>query len=332
MGNDGGRFIPRLSIKSDESVLTPPPTYSIPTRRELVKSAARNPTHSQVRDTQAQTRAYRWSTCQLSKKPLSSPIVSDSQGILYNKDSIIEWLLHGVDAFGDGEEVLDGRVKSLKDVVEVKFEQLEEDTKADSESAGRAKWVCSVSRKELGPGGKAAYLVPCGHAFEQSAVREIGGRENGCLVVVLRLDRGLWELIPVQCSAPYEDSDIIPINPDEPAEIERLKGRVKALAEKGLTHALKKLSDKKSKKRKADEAPTKSSKKTKEKESRLRNSAAAALTGKVMEDEKLKGEQRKLLMSDNIQTLFSKKEDGHKPGKNRDFMSRGYSLPAHMQR
>jgi len=110
-----------------------------------------------------------------------------------------------------------------------------------------------------------------------------------------------------------------------------LKERVKALAEKGLTHALKKLSDKKSKKRKADEASTKSSKKTK-KESNIRNPATAALTSKVMEDEKLKNEQRKLQMSDNIQTLFSKKEDGHKPGKNRDFMSRGYSLPAHMQR
>lgn len=136
----------------------------------------------------------------------------------------------------------------------------------------------------------------------------------------------------VQCSTPYEDTDIIPINPDEPAEIERLKERVRTLAEKGLTHALKKLSDKKAKKRKADDASTKSSKKAKEKESSIRNPAAAALTNKVMEDEKLKSEQRKLLMSDNIQTLFSKKEDEHKPGKNRDFMSRGYSLPAHMQR
>jgi len=139
-------------------------------------------------------------------------------------------------------------------------------------------------------------------------------------------------LTVVQCNTPYEDTDVIPINPDEPAEIERLKERVKALAEKGLTHALKKLSDKKSKKRKADEASTKSSKKAKEKESNIRNPATAALTSKVMKDEKLKNEQRKSQMSDNIQTLFSKKEDGHKPGKNKDFMSRGYSLPAHTQR
>jgi hypothetical protein len=150
MGNDGG---------------------SIPTRRELVKSAARNPTHSEVRSTQASTREYRWSTCPLSKKPLASPVVSDSAGFLYNKDSIIEWLLRGSEAFGDGEEVLQGRVKSLKDIVEVKFDE------ADT------RWVCPVSRKELGPGTKAVYIVPCGHALAESAVREVGKIENGCLVV-----------------------------------------------------------------------------------------------------------------------------------------------------
>jgi len=86
--------------------------------------------------------------------------------VLYNKDSIIEWLLKGVEAFGDGEEVLEGRIHSLKDVVEVKFEE------------GR---ICPVSRKELGPGTKAVYLVPCGHAFSESAVKEVGG--GGCLKV-----------------------------------------------------------------------------------------------------------------------------------------------------
>lgn len=156
---------------------------SIPTRRELVKNAARHPTHSQVRDSQAQTRQYLWSTCQLSRKPLSSPVVSDSLGRLYNKDSIIEWLLRGQEAFGDGDEILEGRVKSLRDVVEVNFESIEEDTKADSENARSERWVCSISRKELGPGVKAVYIVPCGHAFSESAVKEVGGSHQGCLVV-----------------------------------------------------------------------------------------------------------------------------------------------------
>lgn len=136
-----------------------------------------------MRDSQAQTRQYRWTTCQLSKRPLSSPVVSDCLGLLYNKDSIIEWLLRGLEAFGDGEEVLGGRVKSLRDVVPVRFESLLDDLKADSESARAERWVCPVSRKELGSGVKSVYIVPCGHAFAESAVREVGGSESGCLVV-----------------------------------------------------------------------------------------------------------------------------------------------------
>ncbi|KAF8545327.1 Rtf2 RING-finger-domain-containing protein [Trichophaea hybrida] len=294
MGNDGG---------------------SIPTRRELVKSAARHPTHSQVRDTQAQTRQYRWTTCQLSKTPLSSPIVSDSLGRLYNKDSVIEWLLRGQEAFGDGEEVLEGRVKSLRDVVEVKFESLQEDTKADSENARAEQWVCPVSRKELGAGVKSVYIVPCGHVFAESAVKEVGGKEQGCLM----------------CNKTYEQSDVIPINPED-SEIERLQERIKKLAENGLSHSLKKIPDKKSKKRKngasKDDGVEGSSKVQKTKESGIRNSAAAALTSRVMEDEKMKHQQRKLEMSDSVKSLFTKQGNGKKiDGRNTDFMSRGYSLP-----
>lgn len=152
-------------------------SYSIPTRRELVKSPTRRATHSQLRDSNAQTQEYHWSTCPLSKRPLASPIVSDSSGRLYNKDSILEWLLRGTEAFGDGEEVLEGRVKNLRDVVEVKFEVLE------GEGGKREKWVCPVSRKELGPGVRSVYLVPCGHAFSECAVKEVGGSNDVCLQV-----------------------------------------------------------------------------------------------------------------------------------------------------
>lgn len=151
---------------------------SIPTRRELVRSPTRRATHSQLRDSNNQTQEYHWSTCPLSKKPLTSPVVSDSSGKLYNKDSILEWLLRGTEAFGDGEEVLGGRVKSLKDIQEVKFEVLKEEGEKKAE-----RWICPVSRKELGPGVRSVYLVPCGHAFSESAVKEVGGSDSICLQV-----------------------------------------------------------------------------------------------------------------------------------------------------
>ena len=83
----------------------------------------------------------------------------------------------------DNEEVLEGRVRSLKDVVEIKFQSEEGE---GAEKSGRAspkgpKWVCPITNKALGPGVKAVYLVPCGHAFLESAIREVSG-EN-CLQV-----------------------------------------------------------------------------------------------------------------------------------------------------
>ncbi|TGZ83311.1 DUF602-domain-containing protein [Ascodesmis nigricans] len=281
MGNDGG---------------------SIPTRRELVKSPTRKPTHSQVRDTTAQNQEYRWTTCQLSKRPLVPPIVSDSAGLLYNKDSILEWLLRGTEVYGDGDEVLDGRVKSLKDVVEVKFDTLKEKTNGSPVHV----WVCSVSRKELGAGIRSVYLVPCGHAFSESAVKEIGG--SNCIT----------------CNEPFEESNIIVINPTEPKDIDALKERASKLAEDGLAHSLKSVSGKKNKKRKKDTESEPAKKK--QKESGIKNAAAASITAKVLSDEKLRNHQRKQEMNDNLKSLFSDRSQA--PGKNNDYMTRGYSLPA----
>ncbi|RPB07900.1 DUF602-domain-containing protein [Morchella conica CCBAS932] len=279
MGNDGG---------------------SIPTRRELVKSPTRRATHSQLRDSNAQTQEYHWSTCPLSKRPLASPVVSDSSGRLYNKDSILEWLLRGTEAFGDGEEVLDGRVKSLRDVLEIKFDISKED--------GQDKWVCPVSRKGLLAGVRAVYLVPCGHAFLESAIKEIKGNEGVCL----------------QCGTAYEADNVIPINPVLDEDAQSLRNRIKILSEKGLGHTLRKLSDGKSKKRK--KGFKESEKLPKKEETSIKNAATASLTSKVLEDEKMKNKRRKTEMSDNLRSLFSTKEQDDASGRN-DFMSRGYTIP-----
>lgn len=68
---------------------------------------------------------------------------------------------------------------SLKDVLEVKFEIVKEETEK------KEKWACPVSRKELGPGIRSVYLVPCGHAFSESAVKEVGENDGVCLQVCL---------------------------------------------------------------------------------------------------------------------------------------------------
>ena len=108
--------------------------------------------------------------------------------MLYNKDAILEFLLPAGDGTpgmskSDNEEVLEGRVRSLRDIVEVKFqvEEPEDRQKSGKASPRTLKWVCPITNKELGPGVKAVYIVPCGHAFLESAVKEMPGET--CLQV-----------------------------------------------------------------------------------------------------------------------------------------------------
>lgn len=174
MGNDGG---------------------SIPKRRELVKEAAKALTSAQLKEAQTEQQEYGWSTDPLTRKPLARPVVSDAAGMLYNKDSIIEYLLKDDEdvekiemrKIGGVKGTVDGgfaelgafgdRVKGLKDVVEIKFEPA---TEEDKEGRGE-KWVCPITGTRLGPGAKAVYIVPCGHAFAGSVVKEVA--ESVCLTV-----------------------------------------------------------------------------------------------------------------------------------------------------
>lgn len=164
MGNDGG---------------------SIPTRRELVKNSAKEPSTTQIKETQQEKLEHYWQHCALSQKPLSIPIVSDSTGNLYNKDAVLEKLLDGGQKSHE-ENVADsdrtsGAISSLRDVVEVQF-SVEEEEKGGQKSS-TLRLICPVSGKTLGPGVKAVYLVPCGHAFAESAIKEMPGDQ--CLEVHL---------------------------------------------------------------------------------------------------------------------------------------------------
>ena len=198
MGNDGG---------------------SIPTRRELVKEAARNPTASQMKESQQEQQEHCWKTDPISNEPLAQPVVSDSYGKLYNKDTVLEYLIEG-SRKADAERVTQGAVKTFKDVVEIKFE-------VDPEASAKAHhevWRCPVTGDRLGPGSKAVYLVPCGHAFSGTAIKEVSGEK--CL----------------SCETEYASNDIIPILPMIETDLARLSLRVKTLQEKGLSHSLKKAS------------------------------------------------------------------------------------------
>ncbi|KAE8453628.1 hypothetical protein EG329_009139 [Mollisiaceae sp. DMI_Dod_QoI] len=314
MGNDGG---------------------SIPTRRELVKNAARNPNTAELKATLLEAQTHAWSTCPLSNRPLAAPIVSDSGGTLYNKDAIIEYLLPQDSDVPDKEkdDILQGKVKGLRDVVEVKFTSVKE---------GREeKRICPITTKELGPHTKAVYLVPCGHAFSEVAIKEVKG--DAC----------------VECNEPYTEENIISILPVAKEEIDRLAKRAEKLKESGLTHSLKKAPGSKKRKKGTEaengterktttngEKPEAVSEKTKARlaengnsatQSRsgtstpvsngIKNAATASLTAKVLSEQEERNKRRKLAQNDNLNSLFSNKGYTAQSQKGGDFMTRGYSLP-----
>lgn len=316
---------------------------SIPKRRELVKEAARNPTTSQLKETQKEQLAHRWSTCPISHKPLTTPIVSDSGGNLYNKDAIIQYLLPDEASSLDkreAEKFLQGRIKSLKDVVEVHFE-------VDPDFTSGERWICPVTLKPLGPAVKSVYLVPCGHAFSLEATKEMKGGEQ-C----------------IQCGeANSSERDIVPILPMTEEERDILRKRSEALAAQGLTHSLKKVSGGKKRKvngavvgerpkatgqnqeKESTEKPAADAVKRETSHSRpstpqsniapapktsngIRNAATASLTAKILDEEEAK-KKRKMMTgeNENLKSLFTKNAADPKRG-NGDFMTRGFSIPA----
>ncbi|KAF2090320.1 DUF602-domain-containing protein [Saccharata proteae CBS 121410] len=308
MGNDGG---------------------SIPTRRELVKEAARNPTTAELKETQKEAEAHNWRIDPLSHKPLARPIVSDSLGRLFNKDSVLEFLLPSEESKEEAEKLLQGAVRSLKDVVEIKFELEAEDGKnAEGET-----WVCPITNKTLGPGSKAVYIVPCGHAFAGSVVKEVN--EDKCL----------------QCNESYAENDVIPIIPTSETDIARLQLRMQTLKEKGLTHSLKKAPGMGKKRKKAAAGDAKkpvikrngsaaskevphgsASGPTTPADGRIKNAATASLTAKVLAEQEERNKRRKMDTNENLKSLFSSRDQSQPHGKSSDFMVRGYTIPANAKR
>lgn len=300
------------------------PFSSIPTRRELVKEAARNPNNTEAKAKLLESQTHAWTYCPLSQRPLSKPIVSDCAGVLYNKDAIIGHLLPSDDSSPERktehEDVLQGRVKSIRDVVEVRFKEVKD------EVTKLVKAICPITSKELGPTTKSVYLVPCGHAYAELAVREVPSET--CL----------------ECNEPFLPRDAITILPVVEEDIQRMKERMVKLTELGLTHSLKKApGSKKSKKRKehaelenGEGNGDKAEKKQKAADSSrsgtatparaIKNASTASLTAKVLKEQEEINKRRKLGMNDNLNSLFSNGTGGSKTSGG-DFMTRGYSLP-----
>ncbi|PCH33128.1 DUF602-domain-containing protein [Wolfiporia cocos MD-104 SS10] len=194
MGNDGG---------------------SIPDRRDLVKSKPK----AEQADKANQTRA-RWFFCALSKRPLQEPIVSCALGKLYNKDSILEYLLDK-SAYGDGEEIC-SHIRSLKDVKTLTLTPNATKSSGSESNPDSARFVCPLNFKEMNGSQPFVYLLPCGCVFSYAGLKAVVGNASpgaseGKLEKGKEKAGGAGErqfsLCP-QCGAKYDRAtDIVTLNP-----------------------------------------------------------------------------------------------------------------------
>jgi hypothetical protein len=291
MGNDGG---------------------SIPDRRDLV----RNKPKAEQADKANQTRA-RWFFCALSKRPLQDPIVSCALGKLYNKDSVLEYLLDKL-VYGDGAKIC-GHIRSLKDVKTLKLtpNPAPLTPAGASAPAERPQFVCPLTLKEMNGTQPFIHLAPCGDVFSHAGIRTVAGpaaRDAEAGPAGRELD------VCPQCAAKFDwAEDVVALNPP-PDEEERMRG---AMERRRLAEP-----PKKSKKRKtvvdahaADaEAPAK---KRPWHASALRpstNPSIAASSRAVVSSLAAEEAKRKAGMSEAVKSLYSS-EDG--PRRKETFMTMG---------
>ncbi|KAH9947410.1 Rtf2 RING-finger-domain-containing protein [Amylocystis lapponica] len=281
MGNDGG---------------------SIPDRRDLVRSKPK----AEQADKANQVRA-RWFFCALSKRPLQEPIVSCALGKLYNKDSLLEYLLDR-SAYGDGEDIC-GHIRSLKDVKTLKLTH--NTTKApvsDSDSAPeRAHFVCPLNFKEMNGVQPFVYLASCGCVFSQAGLKAVSSSPKSEEVKTGGDESKHLDICP-QCATKYDRAeDIIILNPgpeDEEAmrtamEHRRAAEPSKPKGKKRKTRAEGADTDKPPLKKVARAVPT-------------TNPSIAAASRAVINSLAEEEAKRKAGMSDAIKSLYAPKDGKRK--------------------
>ncbi|KDN45481.1 DUF602-domain-containing protein [Tilletiaria anomala UBC 951] len=161
MGNDGG---------------------SIPKRDDLVKVKAALSTLPPSLLAKAL-----WTTCALSRRPFREPVVADALGHIFNKESVVQYLLTRSERGKESakvvaleEDIVAGHLRGLKDVVQLRLRrnpahQQEAASGADVTSLDSATYpfLCPLTGKELSGKYRCVYLRACGCAFVESGLRAI---------------------------------------------------------------------------------------------------------------------------------------------------------------
>ena len=156
---------------------------SIPRRIEMVKTKAKTGTlyDSEILKTQ-------WTCCYISKKPLEKPIVACGLGRLYNKDSVVLYLMNKNETEASLASEL-AHIKSLKSLINCNLTC----SKTPTESPY---FICPVSGREMN--GKSKFFVTrtCGCVLSEQAINQFPDSKT-CLVCERKDFDSQKDLIPL---------------------------------------------------------------------------------------------------------------------------------------
>lgn len=165
---------------------------SIPMRIDVVKRKAKT---SSIDDTEILK--TRWTTCFISKEPLTRPIVACTLGRLYNKDEVIKFLINRQDYDPALKAELD-HLKSLKTLINCNLTDSKSSTDTQNASTTTHYFACPVTGREMN--GKSKFFVTkkCGCVLSEQAVNQFPDTTT-CLVCERKefsASKDLLELYP----------------------------------------------------------------------------------------------------------------------------------------
>ncbi|UJR15930.1 hypothetical protein I4U23_002850 [Adineta vaga] len=174
---------------------------SIPKRIELVQQKKK----PETKDRDAANMA-KWRHCTLKHGPLKQPIVVDCNGLLYNKDAILEYLLDR-QSFEHGPSY----IKKLKDVKELKLTE-NSSFKSNHNEFGNeyldvytSPFICPITFVEMNGKYKFCAIWTCGCVLSDRALRSVNKSTNG-----------EEKLVCPRCDKEYSSSDdVIILNPED---------------------------------------------------------------------------------------------------------------------
>lgn len=165
---------------------------TIPRRDELVRTKQK----PEQKDKNSE-RLFRWRHCAVSQVPLKAPIVACELGRIYNKEELLTRLLDRASDAGISH------IKGLKDFKELNltpnpgYKQKGADLGDAYTDNQTSDYVCPVTSVEMNGNYRFSFIWSCGCVVSERAMKEI--KSDVCH----------------KCGKPFDDEDVIPLNPTE---------------------------------------------------------------------------------------------------------------------